>query len=80
MLGDPKEFIHDLKVIEGMVEAGMVPQGNIEMVWKIQREMGEDFLPEAIKKKSAAAEGLSRWLVAVLAQFDHPAAQTLVFV
>jgi len=80
MLGDPKEFIHDLKVIEGMVEAGMVPQGNIEMVWKIQREMGEDFLPEAIKKKSAAAEGLSRWLAAVLAQFDPPAAQTLVFV
>merc|ERR1711972_102394 len=67
LLCDPGQFVQDLKDLEDAARAKRVPDANVESVRRLRQEFGDAFCPEIVKKKSAAAEGLARWLDRVLA-------------
>jgi len=66
-----------LQDFHGTIDAGKVPRRNIKAVRKIQINMGQDFTPETINKKSSAVAGLCKWLIYTLAYYDQTTKQEL---
>ena len=47
-----------------------MPQQNVEAAKKVVATMGDDFNPEAIRKKSIAAAGLCEWIVNIIMYYE----------
>jgi hypothetical protein len=68
---NPAAMLTHLQGFQSMIDTGKVPRRNIKAVRKIQINMGQDFTPQAVKKKSTAAAGLCTWLIYTLAYYDQ---------
>eukprot|EP00931_Biecheleriopsis_adriatica_P075365 TRINITY_DN49246_c0_g1_i1.p1 TRINITY_DN49246_c0_g1~~TRINITY_DN49246_c0_g1_i1.p1 ORF type:complete len:269 (-),score=66.86 TRINITY_DN49246_c0_g1_i1:154-960(-) len=66
MMTNPRAFLDSLLGFKALVESGQVPQRNFDAVQRIRTDMGANFCPQAMAKKSCAAAGLTSWLLNIL--------------
>ncbi|CAJ1331853.1 unnamed protein product [Effrenium voratum] len=70
MMTDPNKFLANLKAYKGAIDDGRVPAQNVEEARKLKDSLGEEFLPENMKKKSQAAGGLSEFVINIIKYYD----------
>eukprot|EP00931_Biecheleriopsis_adriatica_P101533 TRINITY_DN7664_c0_g1_i1.p1 TRINITY_DN7664_c0_g1~~TRINITY_DN7664_c0_g1_i1.p1 ORF type:complete len:4295 (+),score=1011.97 TRINITY_DN7664_c0_g1_i1:399-12887(+) len=70
MMTDPTKFLANLKGFKIHIDAGRVPNQNVEEARKLKDGLGDDFLPENMKKKSNAAGGLSEFVINIIKYYD----------
>jgi len=63
-------FLRNLQAFKGAIDAGKVPQKNIEKAREIKNGMGNSFSREAIARSSLAAAGLGSWIINIIAYYD----------
>ena len=47
-----------------------MPQQNVDAAKKVVASMGDDFNPDAIRKKSIAAAGLCEWIINIIMYYE----------
>jgi len=72
-MSNPDGLVKRLQDFRHRIDAGEVPARNIKKVSKLLRNMGHSLSPDAVKKKSAAAACLCRWLLSTIAYFEQAA-------
>merc|ERR1740115_286814 len=70
MMNNPEKFLINLKEYKNFIDAGQVPQINVEKARKIKDSMGEGFTQEGMSKKSGAAGGLTVWIINIIMYYD----------
>eukprot|EP00930_Biecheleria_cincta_P103951 TRINITY_DN9605_c0_g4_i1.p1 TRINITY_DN9605_c0_g4~~TRINITY_DN9605_c0_g4_i1.p1 ORF type:complete len:4232 (-),score=759.91 TRINITY_DN9605_c0_g4_i1:457-13152(-) len=70
MMGDPNKFLLNLKGFKDHIDELRVPAQNVEEARKLKDGLGDDFLPENMKKKSQAAGGLSEFVINIIKYYD----------
>ncbi|CAL1157217.1 unnamed protein product [Cladocopium goreaui] len=70
MMTDPGKFLLTLKGYKAYIDDGSVPAQNVEEARKLKDSLGQEFLPENMKKKSQAAGGLSEFVINIIKYYD----------
>jgi dynein heavy chain len=70
MINAPERFLENLKAYKEEINAGKVPQQNVENARKIKNAMGDTFTYEGMLKKSGACAGLCTFIINIIMYYD----------
>ena len=70
MINYPEIFLQKLKEFKCEIDAGNVPPHNIEMAKRVAVNMGEDFCPAVLRKRSNLAGALCEWLQNIFLYYE----------
>jgi len=66
MMKQPKQFFSALRDCKTLIDNGGIPERNINSASRLRDLMGDDFRPESMRVKSAAACGLCQWVLSII--------------
>jgi len=66
MMKEPKQFFSALRDCKTLIDNGGIPERNINSASRLRDRMGDDFRPESMRVKSAAACGLCQWVLSII--------------
>jgi len=66
LMKQPKQFFSALQDCKTLIDNGGFPERNIHSASRLCESMGDFFSPEVMRKKSAAACGLCKWVLSTI--------------
>jgi len=69
MLKSPDQFVEKLKGFKEVVDANLIPPGNVQSVKSLFMSL-ETFKPEVMAAKSSAAQGVCSWVINIVKYWD----------